>query len=91
MQEINHKEADQHRVCRKCLLQEMNEAEYKEKLEKYIIGLDVDTRADDVLYKKRLNICKACDKLSEGTCLVCGCYVELRAATKIGKCPSKKW
>ena len=37
------------------------------------------------------NICKECDKLNAGTCLSCGCYVEIRAAMKQSKCPNRKW
>lgn len=51
-------------------------------------------KASDELYKKRLGICKECDSLLSGTCLKCGCYVELRAAFKQQHCPDtacKKW
>lgn len=51
-------------------------------------------QADQValeVYEKRLAICKECDFLNAGTCLECGCYVELRAAAKISHCPYKKW
>ncbi len=79
------------RVCKRCLLQEFNEKEYKEKLEKYILRLDSAVRTPDELYAKRLDTCKGCEKLSEGTCLACGCYVELRAAVKESRCPHKRW
>lgn len=79
------------RVCKRCLLQEFNEKEYKEKLEKYILRLDSAVRTPDELYAKRLGTCKDCEKLSEGTCLACGCYVELRAAVKESRCPHKRW
>lgn len=79
------------RVCKRCLLREFDEAEYREKLERYIVGLDSDVKAAEPLYEKRLSVCKECEKLSEGTCLACGCYVELRAAVKTGRCPHKKW
>ena len=79
------------RVCKRCLLREFNETEYREKLERYIVGLDNGIKAPEELYEKRLFICKECEKLSEGTCLACGCYVELRAAVKASGCPHKKW
>lgn len=79
------------RICKKCLLKEFNEQEYYDKLDKYITGLDAAIRADDELYQSRLTTCKECDKLSEGTCLGCGCFVELRAAVKKSRCPYKKW
>ncbi|MBR3742459.1 MAG: hypothetical protein IKN04_18740, partial [Clostridia bacterium] len=42
-------------------------------------------------YDSRLGQCKACDQLSNGTCMGCGCLVELKAAYKNEKCPYKKW
>ena len=90
MQET-YEDTGKRRICRKCLLQEFDEAEYKEKLEKYIVGLDADIKAQNALYQKRLAVCKECDRLHEGTCLSCGCYVELRAAVKSSKCPNKRW
>lgn len=77
--------------CRKCLLQEMDEKAYMEKLHKYIRLLEPDVKAADDLYKERLDACKRCDYLEDGTCQACGCYVELRAAVKKNKCPYKKW
>ncbi|MFR1660111.1 DUF6171 family protein [Gallintestinimicrobium sp.] len=43
------------------------------------------------MYEKRLELCKACDYLEAGTCLACGCYVELRAAVKKNRCPYRHW
>ena len=45
----------------------------------------------DEEYERRLAICKECEKLNEGTCLACGCYVELRAAAKAAHCSHRKW
>lgn len=78
-------------TCRKCLLREFDEAGYREKLEKYIIGMDEDIKADTTLYQKRLSVCRECEKLFQGTCFACGCYVELRAAVRTSRCPEKKW
>ena len=44
-----------------------------------------------IRYKARLNVCRGCDQLSNGTCMGCGCLVELRAAYKKEKCPYGKW
>lgn len=79
------------RVCKRCLLREFDENEYREKLERYIVGLEEDIKAPEALYENRLSTCKECEKLSEGTCLACGCYVELRAAVKASRCPHKRW
>ena len=42
-------------------------------------------------YESRLAFCKECELLNAGTCGACGCYVELRAAAKVGHCPYRKW
>lgn len=82
---------NEQRICKRCLLREWNEQEYREKLEKYILGLNQNVRAKEQLYEERLLLCKACEKLSEGTCLSCGCYVELRAVVADSHCPLEKW
>ena len=48
-------------------------------------------KASDELYEERLNVCMACDSLLAGTCHKCGCYVEIRAASKASECPIKRW
>jgi hypothetical protein len=44
-------------------------------------------------YKERIKICQACDfwnpKLNQ--CKKCGCFLLLKAALSITKCPEKKW
>lgn len=82
---------EKNRICRRCLLREIDENEYREKLYVYIEKLDQGIRAKEQLYEKRLLLCKACEKLSGGTCAACGCYVELRAAVKNSHCPYGKW
>ena len=77
--------------CLKCLLKEMDEEAYMEKLHRYIEMLHADTKCPQALYEERLKVCKQCDYLEAGTCLACGCYVELRAATKMAGCPYKRW
>ena len=37
----------------------------------------------------RLACCKACDALNAGTCMQCGCYVEMRAARLDMHCPKE--
>ncbi|MDO4293831.1 MAG: DUF6171 family protein [Eubacteriales bacterium] len=77
--------------CLKCLLREMDEEAYMRQLHRYIELLDQDVKAARKLYEERLEACKACDYLEAGTCLACGCYVELRAAVRKNKCPYRKW
>jgi len=75
------------RVCRKCLLEQTSEEEYFQKLEEYIANLDEDVKVPQELYEERLTLCGTCPKLSRGMCRLCGCFVELRAALKVRKCP----
>ena len=78
------------RICKKCLLREMAGADI-EMIEKYKEAIKEADRVSPDTYEKRLSACKSCDKLNEGTCGACGCYVELRAIAKTGRCPYKKW
>ncbi len=80
------------RICRRCLTREMagQERTY-ETIRQYIDGLDSSERADGKLYERRLEGCKACEKLLEGMCLACGCYVEIRAAKASQDCPYGRW
>ena len=79
------------RVCYRCLIRDLAEGDYEERIGKYLAAIAEDEKADGPLYEDRLRICKSCDKLIDGTCLVCGCYVEIRAAAKKAACPAKKW
>lgn len=79
------------RVCKKCLLRELTEESYYRTLEEYLAELDKERKASQDLYEERLAACKACDKLVNGLCRACGCYVEMRAAIGENKCPYQKW
>jgi len=78
------------RVCKRCLLKEASEEDYKN-IEKYILAIDEKDRVKEDKYLSRLAICKECEYLNAGTCLSCGCYVEIRAYSSAGACPKKKW
>ena len=84
-------ETAQFRQCRRCLMREYDKTEYDDKLSELIASIPRDEKAADALYAQRLAVCKECEQLSTGTCFVCGCYVEMRAAKKNGYCPSRKW
>lgn len=79
------------RRCRRCLLEEFDEAEYLRVLKAHIEATPARERTPEDQYAGRLAACKACGYLEAGTCTACGCYVELRAASLRGKCPYKKW
>lgn len=44
-------------------------------------------------YKKRLNICFNCPSYQPNykKCKECGCFLLIKAAAKIFKCPLNKW
>lgn len=86
-------EAQKQRYCRKCLLREMDEAEYFRNMYEYIRNLPKEDKASEEVYEERLARCKACGHLMNGMCRLCGCYVEMRAAMKIRACPDlePKW
>lgn len=81
----------QQKPCRKCLLRDFGEEEYQTIIKKNIDILKKEDRASKELTEKRLDVCRACDRLHMGTCQACGCYVEIRAAVIRSKCPKKKW
>ena len=81
------------RVCRKCLPYAETREEFFQKLEAYIDNLAEEDRADQEHYEARLKACAQCPNLSDGMCVLCGCYVELRAALKLRRCPDvvRRW
>ncbi len=66
----------------------MAEADQK-MIEKYREAIKKADRVSATEYERRLSICKECELLNAGTCGACGCYVELRAIAKAGRCPYK--
>lgn len=80
-------------ICKRCLLSEINGDDVKKTIDELIMTMPEEKKADEKLYRQRLNICKECDELINGMCGKCGCYVELRALQKIRRCPHelKKW
>lgn len=83
--------ADGRIPCR-CLLDEQW-PELHQAVRDYIDLLPEEQKASDDVYQARLAACKACDHLRDGTCGLCGCYVEARAAKRSLGCPAlpAKW
>ena len=79
------------RICKKCLLADLDNEKLLAEVRQAIDRLDDSLRTSSDVYEKRLDTCRSCDYLNEGTCGACGCYVELRAAAKTSRCPYKKW
>ena len=78
--------AEPRKPCR-CLLQAAGEAEMAQIIAEYVAALDDAVRTEEADYRARLAICQDCDQLLNGTCRLCGCYVETRAAKKGLSCP----
>lgn len=79
------------KICRRCLLQEMaDENDYYQSVVRYRATMPAKKRTPDAAYAARLARCKACDQLNAGTCMQCGCYVEMRAARLDMHCPRER-
>lgn len=76
--------------CRKCLFEEIDRNGVFSSIKELINALPAEKRTDDESYRRRLEICRSCDCLGEGTCGKCGCFVELRAAKTDMHCPHEK-
>lgn len=83
----------ENRYCRKCLLDKIFEDDEYKNMQDYINSIDENIKTSTEEYKRRLDKCQKCDNLINGMCKICGCFVELRAATKNNYCPSceKYW
>ena len=73
--------------CPRCLLRDLSDRDIEESVKRLIAAMPEKEKADAALYGKRLDICVSCENLLSGTCLLCGCYAELRAAKKDAHCP----
>ena len=77
-------------LCKKCFFEEIDPKGIFSEIKDLISVIPQDQRADENEYRRRLNICGACEFLGEGTCGKCGCFVELRAAKLRMGCPHEK-
>lgn len=43
--------------------------------------------------KKRLDICRSCDRIIKATmtCKECGCFMKVKTTLKTARCPKNKW
>lgn len=73
--------------CR-CLLADLPDQAALAKSIQELIDLLPDTqRAGEDARQARLAACRRCPHLADGMCVLCGCYVELRAAKARMRCP----
>ena len=78
------------RICKKCLIRDMDQKEYFKNMYDYIEHLNPDIKTPAAEYEHRLQLCKDCEELQNGMCRVCGCFVEMRAAAAKNYCPAIK-
>lgn len=83
------KEMKEH--CIRCLLEEIDPEAYERDIRRILVHMEPGEKAAEPDIRRRLAVCRECDYLSKGTCNACGCFVELRAALRDGKCPYRKW
>ena len=77
------------KICRRCLLQDMaDENDYWQSVQRYRATMPRRLRTPDEEYEARLQACRGCESLQNGTCMQCGCYVEMRAARIDMHCPA---
>lgn len=74
--------------CRHCMPPEQATAE---DIARIIEAIPKERRVSDEEYNDRLARCSGCEKLFEGTCSECGCYVAVRCARARMYCPLYKW
>ncbi|MDR1688124.1 MAG: DUF6171 family protein [Clostridiales bacterium] len=66
---------------------------YRQTLEKYLTAIPPEIKTSPEEYNKRIGLCEGCGQyLADSfTCLMCGCYVQMRAAKEVISCPLSKW
>ncbi len=79
--------------CTRCLLEELDDETIYETVQRTIRSISEEKRTGETEYRARLMGCKECEKLVQGMCRVCGCFVEVRAAYRKKNCPDvhPKW
>ena len=77
-------------MCKRCLLSETDGTLYRTVLA-YIDAISPEEKAPMAEYERRLDICRACDQLTNGMCALCGCFVEVRAAKIKHRCVRYEW
>ena len=80
------------RFCKKCLTRDLiGKDDFFKTLKALIEDIDEEVRTPKDRYEERLKVCTECERLYDGMCAACGCYVELRAAKTNNSCPYDKW
>lgn len=77
-------------LCRRCLLRDIDRDGYFSSIFAYINSIPPAQKAEDAVYRQRLELCKQCDHLVNGMCDLCGCFVEVRAVKRGAHCPLRE-
>jgi len=79
--------------CRKCLLSELSDRALYEQILQTVQAIPEERRCGKEEYERRLSLCRSCEVLFQGMCRECGCFVEVRAAESLSRCPApdRKW
>ncbi len=79
---------ERRRPCLHCLIADLpDEKALAEIIRERIAQLPPEEKVTEEERQQRLNLCRLCRHLNHGTCALCGCYVEIRAARKAMSCP----
>ncbi len=78
-------------LCKKCLMEKLDPHGIYETVRERVKLIPDDERCPDDEYYRRLGICTECARHNSGTCALCGCFVEYRAAFSERHCPDNKW
>ena len=79
------------RPCLKCLIADLPRGEkLREILQERLAQIPEEEKVSPAEYAARLEACRSCSELHEGTCALCGCYVELRLARTGKGCPKER-
>ena len=87
-------ENERRRPCLRCLIADLpDEKALAGIIRERIEQLPPEKKVTEEERQQRLNCCRRCSRLNHGTCALCGCYVEIRAARKSMGCPDVpgKW
>jgi len=67
----------------------LSDKEYHKTVADYISNIPDELKTPEDIYAMRLGQCKKCRYLMNGLCRLCGCFVEIRAASIKSYCPHK--
>ena len=76
--------------CKRCYAFASGSQDLESGILKHIEKIPETMKCSQKEYSKRLSQCEKCDKLQNGMCGYCGCFVILRAIKKNQYCPYPK-